>query len=70
MQKAVVKRTIEINNHVFYLEIYLHIECKGLHNKIVWEIFPNNYDAALYAFSNKQKINKLIEEKYIYEPSN
>jgi len=70
MQKAVVKRTIEINNHVFYLEIYLHIECKGLHNKIVWEIFPNNYDAALYAFSNKQEINKLIEEKHIYEPSN
>jgi len=65
--KLVIKKTIKISNHVFYLEIYLHIECKGLHNKIVWEIFPEDYHAALYAFSNKNKLNQHIEENYIYE---
>jgi len=68
--KLLIKRIVKISNHVFYLEIYLHLECKGLHNKIVWEIFPSNYQDALYAFSNKEKINKLIEEQYIYEPTN
>jgi len=33
-----------------------------------WEIFPHDYNAALYAFSNKEKLNKIIKDKYIYEP--
>ena len=37
---------------------------------VTWEIFPEDYHAALYAFSNKQKLNKIIEDKHIYEPSN
>ena len=33
-----------------------------------WEIFPYDYEAALYAFSNKEKLNKIIKEKHVYEP--
>jgi hypothetical protein len=50
-------KNIIVNKHKFRLEIY---------NKLVdWEIFPHTYDAALYAFSNKDKLNKLVEKKYI-----
>jgi hypothetical protein len=34
---------------------------------VSWEIFPKDHHASLYAFSNKEKLNKLIEDKYIYE---
>jgi len=56
---SVILKTIKINKHKFNLEIYPKL--------VDWEIFPYNYDAALYAFSNKDKINKKIESKYIYE---
>ncbi len=56
---SVILKTIKINKHKFNLEIYPKL--------VDWEIFPHNYDAALYAFSNKDKINKKIESKYIYE---
>jgi len=56
---SVIIKIIKINKHKFNLEIYPKL--------IDWEIFPHNYDAALYAFSNKDKINKKIESKYIYE---
>jgi|TARA_R110000796_G_scaffold123367_1_gene237718 hypothetical protein len=46
----------------FKLEIYL-----GLEKDLAWEIFPHDYDAALYAFSNKDRMTKIIEHKYIYE---
>ena len=62
-----VKKTITVNNHTFHLEIYIQLE--GVRD-VTWEIFPKDYHAALYAFSNKNKINKLIEEQYIYEPTN
>ena len=62
-----VKKTITVNNHTFHLEIYIQLE--GVKD-VAWEIFPEDYHAALYAFSNKKKINKLIEEQYIYEPTN
>jgi hypothetical protein len=62
-----VKKTITVNNHTFHLEIYIQLE--GVKD-VTWEIFPKDYHAALYAFSNKNKINKLIEEQYIYEPTN
>ena len=44
----------------FSLEIYPSI--------VAWEIFPHDYQSSLYAFSNKDKLNKLIEKKHIYEP--
>ena len=45
-------KNITVNKHKFRLEIY---------NTLVdWEIFPHTYDGALYAFSNKNKLNKLI----------
>ena len=52
-------KNIIVNKHKFRLEIY---------NKLVdWEIFPHNYDAALYAFSNKEKLNKKIEVNHVYQ---
>ena len=56
---SIIKKTIEINKHKFNLEIYPKL--------VDWEIFPHNYDAALYAFSNKDKLNKNIETNYVYE---
>ena len=40
---------------LFELEIYPRI--------VSWEVFPRNYDAALYAFSNKDTLNKTIKDK-------
>ena len=57
--KSVIKKTIKVNKHMFELEIYPRIVC--------WEVFPRNYDAALYAFSNKDKLNKLIEDEHVFE---
>jgi hypothetical protein len=52
-------KIITVNKHKFRLEIY---------NSLVdWEIFPYNYNAALYAFSNKNKLNKIVEKKYVLE---
>ena len=56
---SIIKKTIEINKHKFNLEIYPRL--------IDWEIFPHDYDAALYAFSNKDKLNKKIETNYVYQ---
>ena len=50
-------KNITVNKHEFRLEIYGSL--------IDWEIFPHSYEAALYAFSNKNKLNKLVEKKYI-----
>ena len=59
-----IVKTISINKkYKFELEIYL-----ALGDKLSWEIFPHDYNAALYAFSNKEKLNKTIESKHIYEP--
>jgi len=57
--KSVIKKTIQIDTHIFELEIYPRL--------ISWEIFPANHDAALYAFSNKNKLDKTIETNYVYE---
>ena len=59
------KKVIVNKKYKFYLEIYLAMEGQ---EDITWEIFPEDYTSALYAFSNKEKLNKLIKEKYIYEP--
>ena len=47
---SVILKTIKISKHKFNLEIYPKL--------VDWEIFPHNYDAALYAFSIKDKLNK------------
>jgi hypothetical protein len=57
--KSIIKKTIEIDKHVFDLEIYPRI--------VSWEVFPQDNDAALYAFSNKDTLNKIIETNHIYE---
>ncbi len=57
--KSVIKKTIKIDKHIFELEIYPRL--------VSWEVFPKNYDAALYAFSNKDKLNKKIEANHVYE---
>ena len=53
------KQHIQVNKHKFRLEVYPAL--------VDWEIFPHDYEAALYAFSNKEKLNKLVAEKYVYE---
>ena len=60
-----VEKTITVAKHKFRLEVYLSLDG---HNDICWEIFPHSHDAALYAFSNKNKLTKLIESKHISEP--
>ena len=52
-------KTIKIAKHKFNLEIYPRL--------VDWEIFPHNYDAALYAFSNKEKLNKKIKANHVYQ---
>jgi len=60
-----VKKTITIAKHKFCLEIYP--ERDGCHYKEgpYFEIFGHGYEACLYAFSNKNKINKIIQKKYL-----
>ena len=53
------KSIVVDKKYKFDLEIYPKL--------VSWEIFPKDHHAALYAFSNKDKLNKLIEDKYIYE---
>ena len=61
----VIKRDITVAKHNFRLEIYPQLEGS---EEISWEIYPEDYNAALYAFSNKDKLNEVIKEKHIYEP--
>jgi hypothetical protein len=59
MKRSVIRKTIKIDKHKFNLEIYPRL--------VDWEIFPHNYDAALYAFSNKEKLNKKIRINHVYQ---
>ena len=59
MRNKPLTKEIEIDKHKFKIEIYPTL--------VSWEIFPYDYHAALYAFSNKEKLNKIIEE-HVYEP--
>ncbi len=63
-RKARIVKHIMIAKHKFILEIYLALEG---HRDISWEIFPYNNDASLYAFSNKQRLENIVEKKYLYE---
>jgi hypothetical protein len=59
--KSIIKKTIKVEDkYMFDLEIYPRL--------VSWEIYPKDHHAALYAFSNKDKLNKIIEEEHIYEP--
>jgi len=60
-----IKKIITVAKNKFTLEIYPVRE--GCHGKEgpYFEIFAHDYNASLYAFSNKEKINKIIKEKYI-----
>ena len=59
MRSKPITKNIKIKKHKFKIEIYPSL--------VTWEIFPYDYDAALYAFSNKQKLNNLVEKKHVYE---
>ena len=59
MRSKPITKKIKVNKHKFTIEIYPAL--------VDWEIFPHDYNAALYAFSNKEKLNKIIKDKYIYE---
>jgi len=62
---STVRKKIKVSKYNFYLEIYPVREgCNGKEGPF-YEIFPEDYHAALYAFSNKDKLNKKIEEKYL-----
>ena len=69
MGRNIIKKNIKVDGVEFDLEIYLRLETSGYSNRqdLCDEIFPKDYNAALYAFSNKDKLNKLIKDKYIYE---
>tara|TARA_R100000231_G_C5197874_1_gene126437 strand:- start:43 stop:237 length:195 start_codon:yes stop_codon:yes gene_type:complete len=61
LSKSTIKKTIKVEDkYTFDLEIYPRL--------VSWEIYPKDHHAALYAFSNKDKLNKIIEEEHIYEP--
>tara|TARA_Y100000004_G_C8902818_1_gene407243 strand:+ start:1063 stop:1278 length:216 start_codon:yes stop_codon:yes gene_type:complete len=58
--KSVVRKTITVDDkYIFDLEIYPRL--------VSWEIYPKDYHAALYAFSNKDKLNKLIEDEHVFQ---
>ncbi len=58
--RSIIKKTITVDKkYIFDLEIYPRL--------ISWEIYPKDNQAALYAFSNKDKLNKLIEDEHVFE---
>jgi hypothetical protein len=60
-----IKKQITVSKNTFDLEIYPAREGNYGTEGPYWEIFAHDYHAALYAFSNKDKLNKLIEKKFI-----
>ena len=64
MAKTIVKN-ISVDKVKFTLEIYPAREGSTGTEGPYWEIFPEDYHAALFAFSNKEKLNKLIKQKFI-----
>ena len=57
--KSIIKKTIQVETHIFDLEIYPRL--------VSWEVFPKTHDAALYAFSNKDKLTKQVETNHVYQ---
>ena len=60
-----IKKQITVSKNKINLEIYPAREGNYGTEGPYWEIFPHDYHAALYAFSNKDKLNKMIEKKFI-----
>ena len=52
MRSKPITKEITVNKHKFKIEIYPSL--------VTWEIFPHDYNAALYAFSNKEKLSKIL----------
>ena len=48
MRNKPIRKKIKVNKYKFTIEIYPAL--------VDWEIFPHDYNAALYAFSNKEKL--------------
>ena len=62
---TITRKKIKVNKHNFTLEIYPTREgCNGKEGPY-WEIFPEDYNASLYAFSNKDKLTKKVKDKYL-----
>tara|TARA_Y100001938_G_C7936580_1_gene352083 strand:- start:576 stop:767 length:192 start_codon:yes stop_codon:yes gene_type:complete len=57
--KEHIDKDITISKYKFRLEIYPAL--------VSWEIFPKGYEACLYALENKDKINKIVKQKYVLE---
>ena len=57
-KKSKIEKFIVVDKHKFILEIYPHL--------VSWEIFPYDYKSSLYAFSNKEKLNNIVETKYVF----
>ena len=69
MTRYLVKEIV-VGKHKFNLEVYPMREgCNGKEGPY-FEIFPHDYNAALYAFSNIEKLNKLIKKKHLNENNN
>jgi len=64
-KRSKIEKEITVAKHKFRLEIYLSLEG---HNDVCWEVYPYNYNASLYAFSNKKRLTKIVETKHICEP--
>ena len=65
LSSRTITKKIKVDGVGFTLEIYPAREgCSKIEGPY-WEIFPEDYHAALFAFSNKDKLNKLIEQKFL-----
>ena len=69
-----VRKDLKIGGHSFVLEIYtsslgspIKPSSLDVHQDIAWEIFPEDYSACLYAFSNKKRIENIINKKYLLD---
>ena len=60
-----IKKQIKVDGVGFTLEIYPEREGNSKTEGPFWEIFPEDYHAELFSFSNKDKLNKLIKQKFI-----
>ena len=62
-----IKKQIKVDGVGFTLEIYPAREGNSKTEGPFWEIFPEDYHAALFAFSNKDKLNKIVAKKYVLQ---
>ena len=59
MKSKPITKEVKVSKDMYRIEIHpALVEC---------EICPHDYDVALYAFRNKEKLNKIIKDNYFYE---